>query len=523
MIRLDITRRLNRLGMISLLVMLGLGGTGLSADVLAQQTSSSASAPDSTATEAPQPQVSVSLDPPQVAPGESATLRITVLVPTYLPKPVVFPTIVQPNLRVLLPERATSPTSRRIDGKTWSGVSRSYRLIPLSPGDFHFRDQSVEVSYIDPNGGEAPLVSEIALAPLSLSASVPDAAAGLDPYIAASSIELQQTLSVVHADDTSADNASAAGGDQTAAGDETSRETLIQDLQQPVELDAGDSLRRDVTATLEGGSVILLPALLDESAPQGLGVYPTSPEVDESATGGSRTESVTYVAEGGGEGQLPEVTLRWFNPESGKIDQATLPAVEVKVSGPALPRFEARGNLLPWLVTAAIAVIVLILLGWLWWRWGRSAWQTRRQQQAIQRERSGHTALSRLRRATNAHQLPECQQTWRRLQGSAAILSRERIDAVEAALSTLGRLCYSSQGLASQGPISQALESQELESQEQAPQEHVAEQQPSDSDRQQQLVSAWQALKQALPTSSELRSTRRAPALPPLNPTRSNA
>ncbi|WP_417328868.1 hypothetical protein [Halomonas cupida] len=518
MIRLDITRRLNRLGMISLLVMLGLGGTGLSADVLAQQTSSSASAPDSTATEAPQPQVSVSLDPPQVAPGESATLRITVLVPTYLPKPVVFPTIVQPNLRVLLPERATSPTSRRIDGKTWSGVSRSYRLIPLSPGDFHFRDQSVEVSYIDPNGGEAPLVSEIALAPLSLSASVPDAAAGLDPYIAASSIELQQTLSVVHADDTSADNASAAGGDQTAAGGETSRETLIQDLQQPVELDAGDSLRRDVTATLEGGSVILLPALLDESAPHGLGVYPTSPKVDESATGGSRTESVTYVAEGGGEGQLPAVTLRWFNPESGRIDQATLPPIEVKVSGPALPRFEARGTVLPWLVTAAVAVIVLVLLGWLWWRWGRSAWQTRRQQQAIQRERSGHTALSRLRRATNAHQLPECQQAWRRLQGSAAILSRERIDAVEAALSTLGRLCYSSQGLASQGPISQALESQE-----QAPQEHVAEQQPSDSDRQQQLVSAWQALKQALPTSSELRSTRRAPALPPLNPTRSNA
>lgn len=508
MIPLDITRGLNRLGMISLLVVLGLGGAGVSSTVLAQQPSPSASDTDSTTTEAPQPQVSVSLDPQQVAPGESATLRITVLVPTYLPKPVVFPTIVQPNLRVLLPERATSPTSSRINGKTWSGVSRSYRLIPLSPGDFHFRDQSVEVSYIDPNGGESPLVSEIALEPLSLSASVPDAAAGLDPYIAASSIELQQTLTVVHADDTSADNASVADGGQTEASRDASRETLVQDLQQPVELDAGDSLRRDVTATLEGGSVILLPALLDESAPHGLGVYPTSPKVDESATGGSRTESVTYVAEGGGEGQLPAVTLRWFNPESGRIDQTTLPAIGVKVSGPALPRFEARGNLLPWLVTAAITVIVLVLLGWLWWRWGRSAWQNRRRQQAVRRERSGHTALSRLRRSANAHQLPECQKAWRSLQDSAAILSRERIDVVEAALSTLGRLSYASQGQTLQGHGSQ---------------EHVAQQQSSDGDRQQQLISAWQTLKQTLPTSSELRSTRRVPALPPLNPTSSNA
>ncbi|ALM51701.1 BatD family protein [Halomonas huangheensis] len=447
-----------------------------------------------------QPQVSVSLDPEQVAPGETTTLRITVLVPTYLPKPVVFPTLAQPNLRVTLPERATSPTSDRIDGKTWSGVSRSYRLTPLSPGDYQFQDQSLEITYVDPAGGQTPVSSDIALEPQTLSAKVPEAAAGLKPYVAADSIELKQTITVVRAagsnsgsgqDDAGQGDAEQDSDTTNTSGDTASttgkatatNETVIRDLDSVIELDAGDSLSREVTATINNGSVILLPTLLDDSAPAGLGVYPASPNVSENATGGARTERVTYVAEGGGEGQLPEVALRWFNPSEDRIDQASLPALQIKVSGPALPRLNARGAL-PWLWISAITIAVLALAIWLWWQWGRPAWHSRRRQHAIHLEKNGYTALTLLRQATTERRLGDAQQAWHKLRASAAPLTAERIKAVEDAFSALGHLRYS-----------------------------------RESDHGQQLDSAWQALHQVLPSKSELKSSTVSSALPPLNPT----
>ena len=62
-------------------MLLLLSGLSLSVRVLAQ------AAPE-TAT-ALAPQVSSELTPAEVAPGQSARLRITVLVPTFMPKPVV--------------------------------------------------------------------------------------------------------------------------------------------------------------------------------------------------------------------------------------------------------------------------------------------------------------------------------------------------------------------------------------------------------------------------------------------------
>ncbi|MCP4818083.1 MAG: hypothetical protein GY883_02770, partial [Shimia sp.] len=72
------------------------------------------------------PLLEITFEERETIPGQPLTLRLTVFVPTFMPKPPVWPSFETPNLRIRLPERSTSPTSRTINGGTWSGVSRRY-------------------------------------------------------------------------------------------------------------------------------------------------------------------------------------------------------------------------------------------------------------------------------------------------------------------------------------------------------------------------------------------------------------
>ena len=355
---------------------------------LAQVDSSSRS--DSAAE--PAPQVSASVTPQQVAPGQSARLRITVLVPTYMPKPVVFPSLDMANLQVALPERSTTPSSERIDGQTWSGVTRSYQLTPLAPGNFVLNREPLEVTYSNSDDG-TPITQQLNLPPLALTTTVPDAARELDPYVAATSLHLEQTLNIVHADTTHADSLQDEANNDETKSDETKDKASTDDLatftdtasasvsdgKQPIQLQSGDSLRREISITLEGGSALLIPALLDDTAPVGLGAYPESPKVDMNANGGSRREAITYVAEGASEGELPAIRLRWFNLQSGTIEEASVPSVHVTAKGSPLERLRQQGATWKSIILGTIAGLAILSLSlWLliqWWRyWGRAYW-----------------------------------------------------------------------------------------------------------------------------------------------------
>nr|WP_300306186.1 tetratricopeptide repeat protein [Halomonas sp.] len=334
----------------------------------------SPSRPDNTAE--PTPQVSASVTPQQVAPGQSARLRITVLVPTYMPKPVVFPSLDMANLQVALPERSTTPTSERIDGQTWSGVTRSYQLTPLAPGNFALNHEPLEVTYSNPEDATSPIVSKLKLPTLSLASVVPQAAQGLDPYVAATSLHMEQALHVVHAN-TDQDEARTDGPASSAGAASAS----TPDDKQPIALQSGDSLRREISITLEGGSALLIPALLDDTAPMGLGVYPESPKVDMNANGGTRQEAITYVAEGVSNGQLPAIHLRWFNLQSGTIEEASVPSVHVSAEGSPLDQLRHQGVAWKSIILSTIAGLAALSLS-LWiliraWRyWGRAYWHT---------------------------------------------------------------------------------------------------------------------------------------------------
>lgn len=81
-----------------------------------------------------EPVVRTELEPASVLTGQPATLRVTVLVPTYFPRPVTLPSFDLPNVMVELPDEATRPVSERVEGRKWSGVRRVYRITPLVPG-----------------------------------------------------------------------------------------------------------------------------------------------------------------------------------------------------------------------------------------------------------------------------------------------------------------------------------------------------------------------------------------------------
>jgi heme exporter protein D len=254
------------------------------------------------------PQLSVDLPEGEVIVGQPLTLRIKLLVPTWMPKPPVWPTLEVPSLLVRLPERASTPVSETINGATWSGISRAYRLYPLELGRFEIPGQSLTVTYADP-GKPDPIVAQISLEAIRFQAVLPKEAEGLDPPIVASGLTLEQQID---------------GGP---------------------DLETGGAVTRVVTISIEGTTPILLPSLMPElpaTLPDPpLRAYPKEPVVRESeqrgVLSGSRVETTTYVAQFGGQVDLPAISLKWFNRESGKVETAKLGSVSLRITAPPPP------------------------------------------------------------------------------------------------------------------------------------------------------------------------------------------
>ncbi|MCC0066891.1 MAG: BatD family protein [Rhodovulum sp.] len=248
------------------------------------------------------PVLRVEFDETEAIPGQPLSLRMTVLVPTFLPEPPVWPSLEAPNLLVRLPERSTNPTSARVGGETWAGVTRNYRISPMVPGEFAIPPQEVVVTWADPESN-APARAILRSEALAFRGVVPAGAEGLDPFVAATSLELAQTIEG-----------------------------------EPGAMTPGDSVTRTVVATVAGTAPMFLPELMPPVAIEGVAAYPDEPliaETDDRGTlGGSRTERVTLVAEGGGSGAVPAVTLDWYDLETGRVETASVEGFAIAVEGP---------------------------------------------------------------------------------------------------------------------------------------------------------------------------------------------
>ncbi len=263
--------------------------------------------------EAVQPQVTAELTPDTAVVGQPLVLRIKVLVPTWLPDPPGFPALDVPNVIVRLPEGASGPISESVGGETWSGVSRAYRLYPMVPGEVSLPAQTITVTYADPDTS-APVTFEASLDPVRFTATVPEGAAGLDPLILASGLTLEQNIE---------------GADGP--------------------LSEGDAASRSVTAKISGTSALFIPSLIPPVESEAVRAYPKDPSIakasDRGVLSGSRTETVSYVAQYGGSVELPPISIDWFNTETGTVETAQLEGVTLEVDAPGPPvaaRFSPR-------------------------------------------------------------------------------------------------------------------------------------------------------------------------------------
>ncbi|WP_170446094.1 BatD family protein [Ruegeria arenilitoris] len=248
-----------------------------------------------------QPRVTIEVPPDPTIVGQPAIVRLKVLVPTYMPNPPVFPSLEQENLLVRLPDRASGPVSESVEGETWSGVQRSYRLYPLAPGTYDFAAAEVQVTFADPETND-PVQVSVPLPAVRLTVEVPDAARGLDPLIIADGFELSQEIE----------------GDTS--------------------LQTGDALTRTLTAKITGTPPIMIPPLLPQIEDPLLRAYPNEPRLteteDRGVLSGQRTDRVTYVAQDGGQTQLPAVEIDWFNLKTNKVETARADSVDLVLAPP---------------------------------------------------------------------------------------------------------------------------------------------------------------------------------------------
>jgi hypothetical protein len=256
---------------------------------------------------AARPFARVTLDKPRVIVGQKTTLRIEVFAPNYMTAPPELPGF-QIHNAVTRQLRNVNVNEQR-EGTSFAGVQFEFTIYPQEPGSYAVTDQKIHVKY----AAEPPATREVdvALPPVAFEAFIPDAAAELRPFLAATKLSVEQTIK------RSSDR-----------------------------LKAGDAVTRTVTIKAEGAPAMLLPPH-QFVAIDGLRLYPAQPALDDRTDGrtdvltSTRVESATYMVEHPGDYSLPAIDIEWWNVSSGKVEQVHLDAVPFKVVGDETARNRA--------------------------------------------------------------------------------------------------------------------------------------------------------------------------------------
>ncbi len=382
------------------------------------------------------PKIDITSEQDEVTVGQPYMLRVKVLVPSFMPKPPVFPTFEVPGLIVRLPERSTSPVSERIEGDTWAGVQRTYRIYPMQAGVTEIPEQQLSIVYKDTQTNEDVPLS-VAVPATTITATVPEGASALDPLILANGVNIEQTWQ---------------GGEE--------------------ELSVGDAVVRSLEISISGTSALFIPPLLESvsseeppaSSAEGeetetetetesaatFAPYPEDAVVTESmergVMSGARTETVSYIAQSGGTAVFPDITLQWYNLESEEIEEITLPGLTVTVAQPPQERTPIdRQTVILWVLIFVLTVVVV-------WVAYRFVYPFARPRLQRLRERYDASAFA-------AHRLAEKKAAAQDLNGLFVALKQRSARGIapgedlEAAITALGRAKYrdgAEQGASSQ-------------------------------------------------------------------------
>jgi hypothetical protein len=247
---------------------------------------------------APEPVLQVTIDPKRVLVGQRTTLRIDVLAPNYMTSPPELPGFQARN--TVTRQLQSVNLSEQRNGTSYAGVRFEFAIYPQEPGAFAISDQKVKVKY----AAEPPAVREelLSLPRVSFEAFIPDTAADLNPFLAASQLTVEQS---------------------------------VQRSSDPLKV--GDSITRTVTIQAEEAPAMLLPPVIFPAV-DGLAVYPAQPALQDKTEGrtdaltATRTDSATYILQRPGDYVLPAIDVRWWNAGEGRVETAHVDAVTMQVA-----------------------------------------------------------------------------------------------------------------------------------------------------------------------------------------------
>ena len=273
-----------------------------------------------------------------IVPGQQVRLTVDVFVPDFFTSPPQFPLFAVPNAMVTLPDERSFNLTQTIDGVQYSGIRRSYAIVPEASGPYSLPDIRIELGY---SVEGKPTKATVTMPGVSFTvggSSLPD-----QPVFAAHGLTIEQSFD-----------------------------------RDPSKLKAGDALSRIIAITALDTQAMMIPPVELGSA-SGLQQYVKPPKIEDGIdinreTASRRTETIIYTAAATGTFDMPAVSYPWFDVDSKTEKTATLPDVKVMVGAaaakeaiaPQLSQEEHRpsrqGNI--WLVAAiaiALAAAVLIL------------------------------------------------------------------------------------------------------------------------------------------------------------------
>jgi len=244
-----------------------------------------------------QPQVRVHLPEGEHIAGQPISMDVDVLVPNFFMGPPQFPVIDIPGAVVTLSDDRAANFSDKVDGVDYSGIRRTYRIVPQQAGTFTLPPAQIPFGYAATPGKSTP--GSVTLPPLRFTITAPagaEAKSGLVP---------------------------------------TAPLTITQKLEpDPASLKAGGSLTRTITVIAPGLPAMTIPPPAF-TTPAGATLYRHDPVLSDAGGDGWRSDRVTYVFSKAGTYTLPEIAVDWYDRAARKAEIARAPALNVQVAAAA--------------------------------------------------------------------------------------------------------------------------------------------------------------------------------------------
>lgn len=276
-------------------------------------------------TQAGEPLVRLQTEPQGVlAPGQSLTVQVQLLVPSYFLSAPVFPELSLSDGSRALPAESLN-LNTRIAGQDYAGIQRSYHFPPLATGQYRLNPESLTLRYADEHS--APLEAQLELPELSI-----DVVPGTS---SAPQVALEPQLRISERYQPASEN-----------------------------LHTGDILRRELRIELQDAGTLLPPSPPLADVP-GTRLYRSAPELSHDEQRGARSsvrvEEVRYLITEPGEIKLPPLRLQWRDTRTGLLQQLELPARRLQVEEPTQSASTGIPGMGLWLISLGATLLATTL------------------------------------------------------------------------------------------------------------------------------------------------------------------